>query len=175
MLDKQPLPVSDLQLPDPVGWWPPAPGWWLLLIMAMLAIAGAMQYRRKWRRQPGQRKLRSAALGELDAYYQRYQLSRAQAPAGAGDEPGPETAQFIQQVSALLKRVALLGHEPQLVAGLSGEPWADFLTRGQDERCRAQIRALLTQGYRPLPKDCDIDPLYQFARRWIASKEVLPG
>ena len=32
------IPIRDLHLPEPVGWWPLAPGWWLLITIAVLGI-----------------------------------------------------------------------------------------------------------------------------------------
>ena len=34
-MDENALPLRDLHLPDAIGWWPPAPGWWV--VIALLA------------------------------------------------------------------------------------------------------------------------------------------
>lgn len=42
--------LRDIHLPDPVSWWPPAPGWWVLglitLTILFFAIRRLIQYRR---------------------------------------------------------------------------------------------------------------------------------
>ncbi|MGH8222486.1 MAG: DUF4381 family protein, partial [Woeseiaceae bacterium] len=37
-MDPQQIPLRDLHLPEAVGWWPPAPGWWLLIALAVAAL-----------------------------------------------------------------------------------------------------------------------------------------
>jgi hypothetical protein len=33
------LPLKDIHLPEAIGWWPPAPGWWLLPLVVVLHTA----------------------------------------------------------------------------------------------------------------------------------------
>ena len=36
-MDPKQIPLRDLHLPEVVGWWPLAPGWWVLLAMLVIA------------------------------------------------------------------------------------------------------------------------------------------
>ena len=57
------LPLRDIHLPAPISWWPPAPGWWLLLFgIPTLLILLAWLWR--WVRRKTVRKL---ALAELES------------------------------------------------------------------------------------------------------------
>ena len=39
--------LRDIHLPDTGGFWPPAPGWWLLALLSLTALALAVLW---WRR-----------------------------------------------------------------------------------------------------------------------------
>jgi hypothetical protein len=149
--------LKDIHLPEPTSWWPPAPGWWLLALLLLLSPL-LWRWLRQYlthRRQP---RYRSAALRELDLYYQQYQQQK-------------DSTVFIQSVSALLKRVAMQCYSPDQVASLSGEQWGEFLGRDQSAATIEDIKATLSQAHSRQPH-ADTTVFYRFARQWIEARET---
>ena len=113
-MDYSQLPLRDLHLPDPVGWWPPAPGWWFVL-SAVAAAAGYLAWRayQRWQHNASRR----FALGELARYEAEYVEHR-------------NPVMLARQLSELLRR-GMLAYAPRdEVAGLTGEAWLQWLDRG---------------------------------------------
>ncbi|MFQ5642255.1 MAG: DUF4381 domain-containing protein [Thiogranum sp.] len=146
------LDLRDIHSAPPPGFWPPAPGWWLLavLLVAVLVPASVWLYRRYrlYRR-------RRRVLAELE------QL----------EAPGAQqhSAEFITAVSTLLRRVALLRFERRRVASLSGAAWLRFLddTGGGGEFSTGAGQVLADGSYVSRPQDIAADRLLELARRWI--------
>lgn len=108
------LPLRDLHLPDPVGWWPLAPGWWFILLLIATAL-GYLTWRayRRWRRNAPRR----FALRELARYEAEYLEHRDPVRLG-------------KQLSELLRR-GMLAYAPRAeVAGLTGDGWLQWLDSG---------------------------------------------
>lgn len=96
--------LNDIVTPPPVPWWPPAPGWYVLAALALLAAAWlAIRYLQKWRRN----RYRREALG---------QLARLRSEPSAARE-----------LPVLLKRAALSAWPRREVAQLNGAEWRRFL------------------------------------------------
>jgi hypothetical protein len=108
--------LNDIVLPSPVAWWPPAPGWYVLsaLVLVALLVVGVLQWRR-WR----DNRYRREALAELSSI-------RASASTG-----------YLERVPELLKRAALSVWPREEVAALTGPDWHRFLDRtaGLDRFC----------------------------------------
>jgi hypothetical protein len=116
-MNPEDIPLRDLHLPEPIGWWPLAPGWWLLLAL-VAAIAGRYAWLafKTWQRG----RPRRIALAELD------KLSSAHAADG-------DLVQLAKGLSALLRR-AMLAYAPRSdVARLTGPDWLRWLDRGLAE------------------------------------------
>lgn len=107
--------LRDWHLPEPVSWWPPAPGWWLLTGLALAVLLFMLVW---WWRRRRQGAAERAALDELGAL-------RAQLGAQLGR--GLDAQSFAAAVSVLLRRLALRRFPRERVAGLSGAAWAAFL------------------------------------------------
>lgn len=148
--------------PEAVSWWPPAPGWWLLLILLPLLLWGLWRARRRLARKArraarkgGLDRLRQAALRELE------QLPQPQ--------PGEPAGVWLQQLNALLKRLCREDYPQQNSHTLSGRTWLAFL----DSRCPAagltRWMVLVDGGYRAqcsLQQDA-IEGLHKSVDIWI--------
>lgn len=139
--------LRDLQLPDPIGLWPPAPGWWVLALIASLALAWL-----GWKliNHVRHNRYRSYALQELLVL----------------DRSEPQRA--LQNLNQLLRRTVLCAYPQQPVASLHGQAWLDFLYHSsQLEGFQQPLGQTLVEGpYRP-STDIDIEPLIALARLWI--------
>ncbi len=103
--------LRDIHLPPPPPLWPPAPGWWLLCLVAIAAVVfGVRSALAAWRRgRPRRAAVR--AMAELRGRYER------------GETPDDVTA----EVATLLRRAAMNRNPRTQVAGLTGGNWLAFL------------------------------------------------
>jgi hypothetical protein len=111
-IDYTQLPLRDIHLPGAIGWWPPAPGWWLLaaLVLAGVALYAVYYYRGRHKR---------VAL-------------RAMTRVRVALEQGAEPVVCVANASTILRRFAMTSaaarHDGDAdVAGLIGERWLKFL------------------------------------------------
>jgi HAMP domain-containing protein len=137
--------LKPLHNPEAISWWPPAPGWWVLLAIAALAAALFSWFRY-------QRRLQRHALRELE------QLQAQNLTA----------SQMANQVNQLLKRYALVCYPRAEVAGLSGKNWLRFLKKSSDDHMFLRAgKLLLDTPYQRKAKRGDERALFDFAADWI--------
>ena len=113
-MEQNALPLRDLHLPEAIGWWPPAPGWWVLFALVLAGLGYlAWRWYLAWRFNAPRR----YALRELSRYEAEYLEHRNPVTLG-------------KQLSELLRR-AMLAYAPREdVAGLTGEAWLAWLDEG---------------------------------------------
>ena len=159
------MPMADLRdwhLPDPVSWWPPAPGWWIVAAGVLIALALVV---RLWLRRRGRISFRRAARRELE------RLERELATDG-------DRRRYLAELSRLLRRLALARYPRDQVAGLTGDDWLAFLdaTGGAGDFSDGVGRVLIESAYRPADQiDCDPERLAALVGRWIESNAILRG
>lgn len=110
------LPLRDLHLPETVGWWPLAPGWWALIVVVAAGLGWLLLKYRQQRRLSAARRY---ALKQLKRYADSYRKHRNAVLLGA-------------QLSELTRRTMLAYAPRAKVAGLTGEDWLAFLDRDLD-------------------------------------------
>ena len=105
--------LHPLRAPDAIGWWPLAPGWWVLIAVAAIGLVLLLRF---WLRRRARAAARRHALRQLD------RATLAYAEHGSAAKLGIE-------VSELLRRT-MLAYAPRAdVAGLTGDAWLDWLDR----------------------------------------------
>jgi len=153
-VDPQAIPLRGLHLPEPVGWWPLAPGWWLLI--AALVVASALLIR-AWLKRRARSAARRRALRQLEESRSAYAYHGNPVTLGA-------------EVSELLRRT-MLAYAPRAeVAGLTGDAWLAWLDRDLDEPQfrEGPGRNLLELPYRnpeTVAEDEDIDGMLAAVRQ----------
>lgn len=105
--------LRDIRLPEPIGWWPIAPGWWFLIFLTLFIIA-AFAFKRLQKKR--ENRYRLVARDELQVFNTRYKEDQ-------------NAKVFLSDTQKLLRRVALHRYPQQRrkFASLSGHQWLKFL------------------------------------------------
>ncbi len=113
-MDPTELPLRDLHLPEPIGWWPLAPGWWFLIVLALVGLGWLLLLAWRTRQFNAPRRYAIHELTNVEADYVAHRN-----PVMLG-----------KQLSELLRR-GMLAYAPRHeVAGLTGESWLAWLDKG---------------------------------------------
>lgn len=150
--------LRDIHLPTAVSWWPPAPGWWIVLLLITVAIATAAYM--GWRRWQAQA-YRRAARAELQAAVSAWRET-------ADDQ------ELLLQVNRLLKRTALAAFPGAGAEPLSTQAWAMFLDQRwpAGHSSRFADTEVLSLIYLENTESQQLEQLIELSQQWIAGHEV---
>ena len=151
--------LHDIVVPDPVSWWPPAAGWFvlgalLLIALLLIAIQAITWYKANRYRREGQK-----------------QLSKVR------NWSHQRRADAIAQADQLLKRVALAGWPRESVAELSGKRWLNFLNRTgggnlmTDQQARVLLDIMYSRNIGEQLSAAEVDELFDLADLWIRTHD----
>lgn len=143
--------LRDIHLPDPISWWPLAPGWWILIGMGLLCLATAYIFLIQRQRAVVKR----TALAELAAIRSRHSQQR-------------DNLQTAKELSALLRRVCISVGTQQQSAALVGNAWLKHLDRiGHCNDFTEGPGRLLTEAPYRQQTDTDASELIDLCQRWL--------
>ncbi len=148
--------LRDVHLPDPISWWPPAFGWWMVIV-ALVMVVGLVLWARASRQRTRPRRV---ALAQLEQVKQQYAVQ-------ADDQLA------ITEVSHLLRRYALAVFSRSQVAGLSGPSWLQFLdTTGHTNQFSEGPGQSLRSGPYQSHAPTSASELLPLVERWIQQVQI---
>lgn len=148
--------LKDIHLPSSIGWWPLAPGWYVLMILIflMVFVISYLFYRRAQDAKP-----KLQALKLLKKYQQHY-------------EKEPNSQMTSARVSELLRRVALVYFPREQVASLHGESWIAFLNQTGKGIDFEPIQYMLLELPFKAQDSINLNPLFTRVETWIRQRGV---
>jgi hypothetical protein len=138
--------LHDLAMPPEVAWWPLAPGWYVVIAVALifLFILSHLTWK-TWRANA----YRRVALRELT------------------------TAENVPAIAELLRRTALATTPREAVAEMTGVTWIDWLAKQSTTFMPDAVRDQLTSGIYHQPSNrLSVDELREYASHWITNHQV---
>ena len=162
-MNPEEIPLRDLHLPAMTGWWPLAPGWWILIGLAACGFLYLLWLAfRKYQHNAARRE----ALSQLRYLKAEYSWRGDAISLGL-------------QLSELLRR-AMIAYVPRdEVAGLTGTSWLEWLDRGLSDRAFTEgpgrnIESLPYQKADVDVGNVDIDGLIEAVRQRLKTPLAEP-
>jgi hypothetical protein len=145
------LELRDIHLPEASLWWPPAPGWWIALLL-LLVLLVILVWAIRWIRY---KPLRRLSLHELERIRQRH-------ASGLSDKA------VLGDIAVLLRRTLISYHGRDACAASAGEAWIEQLQQVAPQQgfSSEQLQLLTRDRYKP-DYACDIENLLQACERWL--------
>jgi len=143
--------LRDIHAAADPGWWPPAPGWWVLAVLVAAGLFFILRHGyRAWQTMLRRRRL----LHALEEIQQEV-------------NPEENPHEFLARMNRLFRVVALRAFPDTACLRLQGDEWVGFIqSLLPDSRSTASLAALASGPYEPEPH-CDADGLRQLARTWV--------
>lgn len=146
------LPIRDIHVPETIGWFPPAIGWWILAIVIPICVFFLIIIIKRLRQKTAV-KLARKLIKQLE------------------HDDKLSDIQKVCELSCLLRRVAVnTAQKNDDVAGLTGRAWLDYLDRPLKEAGfkHGVGRCLIEAPYQQtLSPDIDLKALFQLAQSWL--------
>jgi len=144
--------LRDLQMPDAVSWWPPAPGWWLVGAIAAAALVWAVW---RWRQHREATRYRRDARNAFSDIHNSWTNSK-------------DANVYLNDAAALLRQIAIKTRGREHVAGLTGSAWIAELSELSGAPLSSDTTAALTESRYRGVNDANIDRVHGELQNWLA-------
>jgi hypothetical protein len=150
--------LRDIHTPFEAGWWPPAPGWWVLLALALIALVYLIRSFREQLRKRQPIKQARTLYAEIYHNYRTGVISQTR---------------YLHASNELLKRLVIHGLGRQSARKINDRTWLKFLDNlsGRTDFCEGPGRLLGNQRFHENP-EVDVEALHPILERFF--KEARP-
>lgn len=151
----QDLPLKDIHLPEQIGWFPPAIGWWLLIIFVPVLSYFFIAWL--------QRLFQKTAIKDAKKLLKQLQNNDALTPL-----------EKVIELSSLLRRVAISLDSHSNICGLTGRAWLDYLDSSiKDAPFKNGVGRCLAEApyQKKLPQNVDLTALFDLAKKWLNAQK----
>ena len=143
--------LQDIHAAADPGWWPPAPGWWLLALLLSLALFYT-----------GRLVVRKLAAGK-----RRREWLRALESLKLEFDPLENAHEYLASLNRLFRAVAMKAFPATACAHLQGDEWVRFIISLLPEKAETSSLSALSSGpYEPAPQ-FDARALEEHAANWV--------
>jgi hypothetical protein len=151
--------LPPLMLPNPISWWPPTLGWWIVAAIFILSCwAGYRLIKKHWQR----RQKRLQLLTALDVIYAEYQQDG-------------NINRYLLQTNELLRRCCKHYYAGQVILNQTGLAWLAQLDRLVARPCLNCVQGQqLLLHYQATP-NVDVTRLQKLVRQWIQQLQFKPA
>ncbi len=148
--------LKDIHLPNPIGFWPPALGWWILF-GTLPFLVFVVYYLKKPYQAYLLKKQLMQQLNQLEQTYQK--------KGSAIDS--------MQKLANLLKRAALMSYPREQVASLHGVDWVNFLQTSVPNYDTSKVMLIMQKSLYQPEINQDISEVFIFARFWLKKQRII--
>lgn len=144
------LPLRDIHIPEAIGLWPPAIGWWILAVLIPLTLYLSYKLFKHL--------TRKTALKAVKKHIKALEINTEL-----------DDKQKLIELSSLMRRTAVAIFPKEDAASLTRDEWLDFLDNKQSNTSfNTEIGQLLIDAaYRKSPDLNELNALFDLCANWI--------
>lgn len=143
--------LRDIHGAPDVPWWPPAPGWWFLAGLVLIAVFLLIRHLR-------QRHLVRMRRQRLLHYIEWIET---------GVDPQQSPGQFLSDLNRVFKIVALRAFPESHCAELRGREWVRFISEKLPDHAQSEELEALAEGPWQKSPNFEAASLAGLARQWV--------
>lgn len=154
-MEAQQLQLKDFHFPEVISWWPPAIGWWVLVVVIPLCCWGLFKLFKRLTRKTAVKTAKKI-------------LHRLKQDGSLNER------EKLIALSQLIRRVAISGDSRADTASLTGQDWLQHLDKGMKGTPFSQGEGKIIADVhyqKSISKDIDLSAVISLCETWLKSQK----